>query len=145
MREQTVEVVPAADGDCEFSYQVKKAAEGELIREIFGWNEEFQRRYHVREWTERRPEIITLGGRPVGTVAVREEAGGLEIGQFFILPEYQNRGIGGEVLERVLQEADRRGLPVGLSLLEGNRCESLYRRHGFKPVARTDKLLRMQR
>jgi GNAT superfamily N-acetyltransferase len=127
-----VEVVPAADGDYEFSYQVKKAAEGALITQVFGWDEAFQREYHLREWRQRRPSLITVGGRAVGTVELADEDGARRIGQFFVLPEFQNRGIGSEILVRVLRQADDAGQVTRLALLAGNRCESLYRRHGFE-------------
>jgi GNAT superfamily N-acetyltransferase len=140
-----VEVVPAAGGDYEFSYQVKKAAEGALITEVFGWDEAFQREYHLNEWMRKRPSLITLNGKAVGTVEVADEGGVRRIGQFFILPEFQNRGIGSEVLRRVLRQADDKGQEVRLTLLAGNRCESLYRRHGFQGTGEDGALRFMRR
>jgi ribosomal protein S18 acetylase RimI-like enzyme len=140
-----VEVVPASDADCEFSYQVKKAAEGELITAVFGWDEAVQREYHQREWHERRPSLITAGGRPVGTIELREEEGRLHVAQFFIAPERQNQGIGTEVLREALRLADEKSQPVRLALLAGNRCVSLYRRHGFEVVGADGALCHMER
>jgi GNAT superfamily N-acetyltransferase len=140
-----VDVIPAGDDHYEFSYQVKKAAEGALIAAVFGWDERVQREYHLREWEERRPKVITLDGAPVGTVELREEAGCSRIGQFFIAPEFQNRGIGSEVLRRALQRADEACLIVRLALLAGNRCVSLYRRHGFEVTGASGALCYMER
>jgi GNAT superfamily N-acetyltransferase len=140
-----VEVVPASDADYEFSYQVKRAAEGELITAVFGWDEAVQREYHRREWFERRPSLITAGGRQVGTIELRQEEGFLRIAQFFIAPEYQNQGIGSEILGRALRSADDKGQPARLALLAGNRCVSLYRRHGFEVVGADGALCHMER
>jgi GNAT superfamily N-acetyltransferase len=140
-----VAVVPAADEHYEFSYQVKKAAEGDLIARTFGWDEVFQRQFHLEEWSERRPSLITVGGRPVGTIEVGEEETAVHIRQFFILPEFQNLGIGAEILGRALRRADEKQVVATLAFLVGNRCQSLYRRHGFEVVSQGGSLCRMER
>jgi len=94
MNPELIKITQATENDYEFSYQVKKAAEGELIRKVFGWDETFQRTFHRKDWTEKRPNIIRYDGKPIGTLAVIEGDGRLELGQFFILPEHKNKGIG---------------------------------------------------
>jgi NAD(P)-dependent dehydrogenase (short-subunit alcohol dehydrogenase family)/GNAT superfamily N-acetyltransferase len=140
-----IEIRPAADDDCEFAYQVKKAAEGELIRRFFGWDEVFQRGFHMREWVERRPGIIRFEGKAIGTVDVREGDGCIDIGRFFIQPEYQNRGIGSSILRQVTRRADEGGLVARLAFLRGNRAEALYGRHGFRLVGQTETHCHMER
>ena len=138
MKEISTVVTPASDADYEFSFRVKKVAEGDLVRRYFGWDETVQRDFHMKEWTERRPDIIWSCGVRVGTVAVRESGDCIEIGQFFILPEFQNRGLGTVILQEAVQRADERGLVARLAFLNGNRAESLYVRHGFALVAQTE-------
>lgn len=145
MDEALIVLSPASDADYEFSYQVKKAAEGDLIRKVFGWNEAFQRGFHLKEWLEKRPHIIRYDGVSIGTISVQDIDGSIEIGQFFILPKYQNKGVGSAVLHRVLQRADEEGLPVRLAYLNGSRVASLYSRNGFELVERTETLSRMER
>ena len=89
-----IKIIPADEPHCEFSYQVKKAAEGDYITELFGWDEKVQIRFHAEAWQRQKPDIITYAGKPIGTIAVTETANYIEIGQFFILPAYQNKGIG---------------------------------------------------
>ena len=138
MNPDLIKISQATEDDYEFSYQVKKAAEGELIRQVFGWDEAFQRAFHRKEWTERRPSIIKYDGMPIGTLAAIEGDGRLELGQFFISPEYQNKGIGSFLLQRILQKADEGGKIVQLAFLKGNRAESLYTRNGFQLVRQTE-------
>jgi GNAT superfamily N-acetyltransferase len=137
MSDGSITLSPASDEDMEFSYQVKKAAEGDLIRKTFGWDEVFQRDFHKKDWTQNRPDIIRLDGVPIGTVAIVQGPEYVEVGQFFILPEYQNRGIGSCLLHAVLGAADERGQVVKLAYLRGNRAEALYRRNGFEVVSQT--------
>jgi GNAT superfamily N-acetyltransferase len=54
--------------------------------------------------------------------------------QFYILPEWQNRGLGTLVLKRLLAEAKRRGKVMALSVLKGSPAIQLYLRHGFRPT-----------
>jgi len=90
----------ATEDDREFSYQVKKAAEGDYIKTIWDWDEDKQRKFHTKNWQEKRPDIIVYEGNRIGTVYIRQEEGIFHIRQFFILPEYQNRGLGTEILRR---------------------------------------------
>lgn len=141
----SVELIPASDDDYEFSFQVKKLALGKLITRVFGWNEDFERDYHLKQWLQKRPFIIQLDGTPIGTMSVVEIEGDMEISQFFILPEYQNKGTGSRLLQMVLRRADMIKKTVKLSVLKGNRVKDLYRRHGFELVGHDDKFYYMER
>jgi GNAT superfamily N-acetyltransferase len=140
-----VTVMAGTDDDREFSFQVKKAAEGDYITAIWGWDEDFQRAFHATDWEERRPGIVRYQGKRVGTVYVREEQGVLHLRQFFMHPDYQNRGIGSELLRRAVAQADASGLVTRVAFLEGNRVKSLYERFGFRPTGRRDKYCFMER
>ena len=59
-------------------------------------------------------------GKRVGTVYVREEHEVLHIRQFFMHPDYQNRGIGSELLRRAVAQADASRLVTRVAFLEGN-------------------------
>ena len=143
--EPAVALRPARDDDLEFTYQVKKAAEGELVRSIYGWVEGVQRDFQKKDFTEKRPCLVVVEGKPVGTVAIIECDGYLEVGQFFIAPENQNRGIGSCILERAVRQADEKKLTARLAYLRGNRAEALYRRFGFELVGSTETHRYMER
>lgn len=53
-------------------------------------------------------------------------------------PDHQGRGLGTELLRRVLARADARRLPVRLQVLKGNPARRLYRRLGFVDAAETE-------
>ena len=127
-----VQLIPAEESLREFSYQVKKVAEGEYITQMFGWDENIQRGFHARAWQRRKPDIITYDGKPIGTIATIESQDCLEISQFFVLPSHQNEGIGTYLLKRVLDKADQLGLLSRLAFLRSNPVKSLYLRNGFR-------------
>ncbi|WP_291376017.1 MULTISPECIES: GNAT family N-acetyltransferase [Achromobacter] len=81
-----------------------------------------------------RPECtwhIEEDGKRIGFYCLRPEGEGLRLDHLYVHPSAQGRGVGGQVLRRILQDADRRGVGVALSALRGSDSNRFYRRHGF--------------
>lgn len=74
---------------------------------------------------------IELDGKRVGFYCLRPDGAGLRLDHLYVHPDAQGLGVGGQVLRRLLQEADRRGQSVTLSALRGSDSNRFYRRHGF--------------
>jgi GNAT superfamily N-acetyltransferase len=140
-----VRLIPADETHREFSYRVKQAAEGEYITSMFGWDEDVQRDFHAKAWEQQKPDIITYDGKLIGTIATIESEVCIEIGQFFILPEYQNKGIGTYLLKSILDRADQLGRNVTLKFLKNNPVRSLYIRNGFQLVSTSEVAHHMER
>ena len=140
-----IKLIPADETHREFSYQVKKAAEGEYITLMFGWDEDVQRDFHAKAWQQQKPDTITYAGKPIGTIATIESEDCIEIGQLFILPDYQNRGIGTHLLKSILSKADRLGKTVTLRFLKNNPVKSLYVRNGFRLIYTSEVAHHMER
>ena len=140
-----IKLISADETHKEFSYQVKKAAEGEYITLMFGWDEDVQRDFHAKAWQWQKPDIITYDGKLIGTIATIESEDCIEIGQFFILPDYQNKGIGAHLLKSILNKADLLSKNVTLKFLKNNPVKSLYVRNGFRVVDTSEILHRMER
>jgi GNAT superfamily N-acetyltransferase len=140
-----IRLIPADKSHREFSYQVKKAAEGEYITQIWGWGENIQRDFHAKAWQRKRPEVITCDNKPIGTMGVIENEDYIEIVQFFLLPDYQNKGIGTYLLKRILDKADDLERVVKLAFLKNNPVKSLYVRNGFQTVQVDERFYYMER
>lgn len=140
-----IKLIPADETHKEFSYQVKKVAEGEYITHMFNWDEDVQRDFHVRAWQQQKPDIVTYDGKLIGTIATIESEDCIEIGQFFILPDYQNKGIGTHLLNSILDKADQLGRKVTLRFLKNNPVKSLYVRNGFRVVYTSEIMHYMER
>jgi len=54
-----IRVVPATDADYEFSFQVKKQAQGPWITMRWGWDEEKQRAFHRQDWDQKQAAPTT--------------------------------------------------------------------------------------
>jgi GNAT superfamily N-acetyltransferase len=140
-----LKIILADESHYEFSYAVKKAAEGDYITQIWGWDEKVQRDYHAKQWKNERPSIILYGSQPIGTIYVNKNDASLKIGQFFILPEYQNQGIGSYILHGILESADHADLTAKLTYLYNNPAASLYARMGFKVIGTKEQFILTER
>ena len=127
-----LKIIPADESHREFSYQVKIITMGGYITQIWGWDEKLQKKFHSREWQEKRPQIIVYDSQPIGTIYTVNNENHLHIEQFYILPEYQNKGIGSHLLKKILDNADKTGTSTELAVLKNNPAISLYRRHDFE-------------
>lgn len=124
---------PATESDVPFLLELRRATMAEHMRRVgvaFVDEEQLQRvRVHFEH-----AEIVLCEGRPVGLFkAVRE---GLEwhLVQIQLSPELQGRGVGERLLRELLEQADRAGASVLLSVFHGNPARRLYERLGFEPL-----------
>jgi predicted GNAT family N-acyltransferase len=87
------------------------------------------------EWDGRDGEALQLlaldeAGEAVGTARLLPEG---RIGRMAVLPGHRGRGIGGRLLQTLLEEARRRGLDR-LELHAQRQVVNFYRRYGFLPI-----------
>jgi len=134
-----IKIIPADESYYELIYRIKKEAYGEYIRRIYGWDENIQREFFAKDWAKQIPNVILYDNQPIGTICFFKKEGSFFSGRFFIehfyiLPEYQNKGIGSYVLQHFLDVADNAGLPINLMVLTINPAISLYTRMGFDVI-----------
>ena len=134
----TLEPMGGTPEDFEFAFNVKKIAMGPHIRVQWGWDEAFQRQFHADHWKAKKFHRILLDGAAIGTVAIDRHPAHVQFGEFYLLPEYQNRGIGSEVIDAVIRDVERLGIPLRLECLKWNPAVALYRRKGFVTTRETD-------
>jgi GNAT superfamily N-acetyltransferase len=74
--------------------------------------------------------VIVVDGADAGSIAVRPASDGIWVEHFYLAPGHQGRGIGSQVLARVLAE-HAGDAPLRLNVLQGSPARRLYERHGF--------------
>lgn len=117
--------------DFELSFDIKKSALGPHVAKQWGWDDTVQRRFHREHWNDRKFLAIQLDGIDIGTVWIEKLEDHWRFGEFYILPAYQNQGIGSCVLSQMIAEAEKSNLPIRLEYLKWNPVASLYERNGF--------------
>jgi len=81
---------------------------------------------------------IEHDGQRVGFYALRPDGEGLRLDHLYVAPSAQGKGLGSEVMRRILQDADSRGLPVSVGALRGSDSNRFYLRHGFIQAGETE-------
>ncbi|GAB3375977.1 GNAT family N-acetyltransferase [Amycolatopsis echigonensis] len=137
---------PTTPADSDFCFQVHRAALGEYVAAIWGWNDKIQRGYHDRAFTPGRWQVITVDGADAGLLVVEHRPAEVFLGRIELDPRYQGRGIGGRLLRRLIRVAAEREQPLVLEVLAVNtRAHAFYLRHGFRETGRTERKILLAR
>lgn len=124
----------------EFIYQTKKNAYKKYVEECWGtWNEDDQRKYFENFINSVSDDawIIQLNGIDIGFYNGQTlEDGSYEIGNICIIPEYQGKGIGTQVLKDIMELHKEQDLRI--QYFKQNPVGSLYKKLGFEPNGETD-------
>ena len=136
----------ALPSDSEFAYQTKKLAFGKYVEQVWGWDEAEQRRLHRRRFDSQEVSVIEWSGIEVGILSVVRGPDGLRLHQLFILPEYQDKGIGKTCMMRIIDDASAAGSPIKLQVLKVNRrAAAFFRGLGFEIIGESDTHILMER
>jgi len=88
-------------------------------------------------------QIVCCNGEDIGLIKLVRSETGWHLQQLQILPAYQGRGIGTEVIRAMLAEARKARVTVSLNVLHGNPAVHLYERLGFQVTGQTSLELNM--
>ena len=110
---------------------------GHALATFGTWNEEEARQRCSRNIEAGFTQIMELEGVQIGIYVVERAPDHVQLLQIFILPDYQRRGIGSRLIERLLAEARAARLPLRLRVLRVNPAFELYQRMGFRVVQET--------
>jgi GNAT superfamily N-acetyltransferase len=98
-----------------------------------------------QQWNSTQVRIIVLDGADVGWVQTIREEDELFVAQMFVDSRFQRRGIGTEVMKRLISEATAFNLAVRLNVVRINPARRLYERLGFRVTHEDDRKFYMKR
>lgn len=120
-------------------------AEMEWIIDRLGLNRTAQEVSFQEQWQASQVRIIVLDGNDVGWLQTITQEAALFIAQLFVDGKFQRRGIGTEVMDRLIAEASRFNQEVRLSVVKINPAVRLYKRFGFQITDEDDRKFHMRR
>lgn len=136
-----IRVRPALDSDAEFVFMLTKACMRRYAEATWGaWDAEKTR----KSFFSQTHSIVLLGDTDIGCIELIEEPSRFRLNKLYILPSYQNRGIGTEILRRMLAQAQTAHKSIHLSVLAVNPAQALYRRLGFEVESQTPERILMK-
>ena len=126
------------------------AIHGEVMRGYIeqatgAWDEDAERARFVARFAGRRPQVILVGYEIAGVIDVQRQPDRWTLTTIDVAPEWQNQGIGTLLIQRILDQARQRPLPLDLEVLRVNHAaRRLFERLGFAVVEETADAVRMR-
>ena len=135
---------PATADDADFVYGVLDEAIGPYVRAHEEWDEAAQRDRVRRLLETAETSLIAVDGHDVGYVSIWRNDDELYVASIALARRWRGRGLGTVLMQELIDEAARNGVPVRLSVLEGNPARGLYERLGFAVTRVDGRNLRME-
>ncbi|HEY1174046.1 MAG TPA: GNAT family N-acetyltransferase [Verrucomicrobiae bacterium] len=79
-------------------------------------------------------QFILWEGERVGFYTFRLLADGFHLDHLYVHPSHQSRGIGSQVMKRLIAQADAAQKAIHVGALRGSESNRFYQQHGFVPV-----------
>lgn len=119
-------------------YALYESAFHGYIDKIWGWNDDWQINNFRKEWEEYSVEIIRDEHEMIGYIQPKRSPNQLFILNFVIGNQFQNRGVGSNILGEYLQASRTSGTPIALSVFKINeRALTFYLHLGFEITGET--------
>jgi GNAT superfamily N-acetyltransferase len=99
----------------------------------------------LKQWALDEVRIITVDGFDVGWLQTTMQEEALFLGQLFVDDPFRGQGIGTEVMNRLIGEAERLHQAVRLAVVKINPAVRLYVRLGFLVTHEDDRKFYMRR
>ena len=143
-RPMPIELRPALDHDFEYCRRLYFVEMRWIIEEL-NLDRTAQESSFGQQWNAAQVRMIALEGTDVGWLQAITQIDELFVAQMFVDGPFQRRGIGTEVMKRLIREADDSNLRVRLNVVRINPARRLYERHGFRVTHEDDRKLYMKR
>jgi len=122
----------ATEDDYMLSFEIRKNALSQYVKQTWGWDEEWQLKYHKEDFNTEILSIIEVAGEPAGTLEYYYDEHSMIISGIYIIDKFQNRGIGTDIIMKLHKEADTKGKQVRLQVLKVNtKAKKLYENLGY--------------
>lgn len=118
---------PANERDWEFVVMVSDACMREYAEKTWGqWSAGHPSNFEAASW-----RIIQCNSCDIGCLSLAEDDTVFTLRALYILPSYQNHGIGGTLLRRIIDQARDAKKNIQLTVLLVNPARDFYERYGF--------------
>ena len=134
----------ADESDFDFAWALYVASTRPLLTMLGNWNEANIKQRFRKSFNAGQARIICSGATGIGWIQVSESALGFHLHQIHIDQRFRNRGIGTELISKLLAFANEKALPVSLNVIRNNPAKRLYERLGFQVIDEDDEKFHMQ-
>lgn len=135
---------PCTIDDYELLFKLKVECLKWYVEKIYGWDDTIQREILKKEINEKMSymKIIQIDNTDIGvTTHFIDKDGNDVVGLIAILPDYQGKGIGTDIIKKYISNASKR---IILQVFKDNPARELYEKLGFKKYGETNTHILME-
>jgi ribosomal protein S18 acetylase RimI-like enzyme len=130
--------------DKEFLWILKVAAMRQYVEQVYGWDDTIQYDYFENNFHPEALDIIQYDGQNIGMYKLEEREESYYLSQIEITLEFQNKGIGSTIIQRIIDAVAVQGQPLRLQVLKVNPARRLYERLGFVVIGESRMHVQME-
>jgi len=136
----------ATSDDHAFLRELNRLAYKDVVTRQFGfWDDSAQRQRFNSKLQQAEFQIVEIKGRPIAAIWSSEKADHVFLHELLVLPEFQNQGIGSQILRYEFDRLRALKKPIRLHTLVLSRAQEFYKWHGFREVGRSEVYVDMER
>lgn len=134
----------ATDDDKAFLWKLKVASLRPYLAQVYGWDDNTQFGYFENGFHPEAIQIIQYDGQHVGMYELQENVNAWFIAGIMVLPEFQNKGIGSTIIQRIIDDIAVTNKPLRLQVFKVNPARRLYERLGFVKLGESKTHIQME-
>jgi ribosomal protein S18 acetylase RimI-like enzyme len=94
-----------------------------------------QHSYYLNKFPDIELYLIKNKSEKIGHLYIWRSTGEIRIIDIALLPKFQNRGIGSNILKQLTEESDKKDKKLTIHVEQQNPAIHLYERFGFKKIS----------
>jgi ribosomal protein S18 acetylase RimI-like enzyme len=130
-----IKLRPTQENDFIFAWQLYELLMKPLTEELLPWKEDRQKEVIRKAVKDAQTRIVLVDDEKAGWLQIDESNDHIYIGQIYINPDLQGKGIGRFLIQNIIQQAKADGKALKLSVMKNNPAKAFYERLGFKVAA----------
>lgn len=145
MKQKSIELKlrPAATDDIEFIFQLRVKTMKPFFKDTIGWNDTAEREKAADELTHAR--IVGVDNQDIGVIKAVPRRNELHLHQMQILPEFQRKGFGTELIRQIIMRSESLQIPITLFVIKNTPAKHLYDQFGFTTTEDSEYHCKMRR
>jgi ribosomal protein S18 acetylase RimI-like enzyme len=104
-----------------------------------------QQRWYESAYGGSEHRIVERDGEPIGRLLVLRETGAALLVDISLLPEHRGQGIGGALVQELIEQCARDRAILKLQVLKTNPALRLYERMGLRRIGEDQMYIQMER
>lgn len=137
-----LDIRPVCPEDEEFIFQIFKSSQQWLPSLENGMTEilmqqqfEAEKKYYKAYYSDGEYSVVLINGKGAGRLYLHKGIEKWRLLSIALLPESQNKGIGGKLIKELLKQASIKGIIVELQVAWYNqRAQDFYKKYGFNVI-----------